>query len=204
MKMCVLTRVIQYSCGIYSFVKFPPAKLFTLDIMYWCCIVGLGPPAGIQLSTGRMLIPSYHTNAFKGDGCVSKGHTLYSDDHGLTWRIGSSSFGEPFMSNECQAVELDNGDVMIAARTISTHRIQIVSHDGGLTFDNPTVVPKEYLQQTIEGCEGSVVSYLSYVYLLLVCWYFTIFRFPYEFVICANRLAIPLQGFYTSLTQTTI
>lgn len=62
------------------------------------------------------------------------------------------------MSNECQAVELSNGDVMIAARTISTHRIQIVSHDGGLTFDTATVVPSEYLQQTIEGCEGSIVS----------------------------------------------
>ena len=125
-----------------------------LDGWKW---VGLGPPGGIQLSSGRLLIPSYHTNKFKGDGCVSKGHTLISDDHGATWSIGSSSFGEPFMANECQAVELANGNILIAARTISTYRIQIISSDGGITFQAPTVVPHDYLQQTIEGCEGSIV-----------------------------------------------
>ena len=119
--------------------------------------VGLGPPAGLMLSSGRLLIPSYHTNVWKGDGCASRGHTLYSDDHGLTWSIGSEEFGAPYLSNECQAVELDDGSVLINARVVSTHRIQVVSTDGGLTFGEPYVV--EDLVEPLEGCEGSIVRY---------------------------------------------
>ncbi len=119
--------------------------------------VGLGPPAGLRLSTGRLLIPGYHTTKWKGDGCASRGHTLYSDDNGLTWQIGSSEFGAPYLSNECQAVELSNGTVLINARTLLTHRIQVVSHDGGVTFDEPYIVPD--LVEPIEGCEGSLIRY---------------------------------------------
>ena len=119
--------------------------------------VGVGPPAGLLLSTGRMLIPGYHTVKWKGDGCASRGHTLYSDDNGLTWQIGSADFGAPYLSNECQAVELANGTVLINARTVSTHRIQIISHDGGITFEEPYIV--DGLVEPIEGCEGSLVRY---------------------------------------------
>lgn len=117
--------------------------------------VGLGPPAGLQLSTGRMLIPSYHTTKYKGDGEISKGHTLYSDDNGATWHIGSPEFGAPYLSNECQAVELQNGSVLINARTLTPHRIQVLSHDGGLTFDSPVRMENPY--ETVEGCEASMV-----------------------------------------------
>jgi sialidase-1 len=123
-----------------------------LDDWKW---VGLGPPAGLQLSTGRMLVPSYHTSLYKGDGEVSKGHTVYSDDSGATWHIGSAEFGAPYLSNECQAVELQNGSVLINARTLLTHRIQVMSHDGGLTFGPP--VRMATLVEPLEGCEGSTV-----------------------------------------------
>jgi sialidase-1 len=119
--------------------------------------VGLGPPAGLLLSSGRMLIPSYHTVKWKGDGCASRGHTLFSDDHGLTWSIGSPEFGAPYLANECQAVELSNGTVLINSRTVSTHRVQTMSHDGGLTFGEPVIV--DGLVEPIEGCEGSFFRY---------------------------------------------
>ena len=118
--------------------------------------VGLGPPAGLQLTNGRLVIPSYHTTLWKGDGCASRGHTLISDDHGQNWRIGSSNFGEPFFSNECQAVELRNGSLLINARVVSAHRLQVISNDGGETFEEPYIVPD--LVETIEGCEGSIVK----------------------------------------------
>jgi sialidase-1 len=121
--------------------------------------VGLGPPAGLQLSTGRLLIPGYHTSLIKGDGELSKGHTLYSDDAGASWNIGSSDFGGPYLSNECQAVELSNGSVLINARTLTTHRIQVLSHDGGLTFDAPRRM--ETLVEPFEGSEGSIVRHAA-------------------------------------------
>jgi sialidase-1 len=118
--------------------------------------VGLGPPAGLQLSSGRMVIPGYHTTLWKGDGCASKGHTLVSDDHGESWRIGSETFGGSFLANECQAVELRNGSLLVNARVVSAHRIQVISHDGGITFEPGYIVPD--LVETIEGCEGSIVK----------------------------------------------
>jgi sialidase-1 len=117
--------------------------------------VGLGPPAGIQLSSGRLLIPGYHTTLIKGDGELSVGHTLYSDNGGQDWAIGAAEFGGPYLSNECQAVELKDGSVMINARTLVSRRLQVVSRDGGLTFGEPYIV--EGLTEPIEGCEGSLV-----------------------------------------------
>lgn len=130
-----------------------PMPQLVLEDWKW---IGVGPPAGLQLSSGRLLLPGYHTTLWKGDGCASKGHTIYSDDHGVTWSIGSYSFGEPYLSNECQAVQLKNGSVLVNARVVSAHRIQVVSDDGGLTFNDAYIVPPP-LQETIEGVQGSLI-----------------------------------------------
>eukprot|EP01031_Cornospumella_fuschlensis_P025205 gene25205-30446_t len=127
------------------------APHLTLPDWKW---VGLGPPGGLQLSTGRLLIPGYHTTLVKGDGLISKGHTLLSDDGGETWAIGSSEFGAPYLSNECQAVELGDGSVLVNARTLTNHRMQTISHDGGVTFSAPVLA--DSLIQPLEGCEGSL------------------------------------------------
>ena len=45
--------------------------------------VGLGPPGGLLLQSGRIVIPGYHTELLPpkvDDGLLSKGHTLLSDD----------------------------------------------------------------------------------------------------------------------------
>jgi hypothetical protein len=52
--------------------------------------VGTGPPAGIQLSSGRLLIPAYHSSTPDDDGEFSTGHTMYSDDRGQTWKLGGT------------------------------------------------------------------------------------------------------------------
>ena len=45
--------------------------------------------------------------------------------------------------------------MLINARTLTPRRIQIVSHDGGFTFDQPYI--PEGLTESIEGCEGSTI-----------------------------------------------
>ena len=117
--------------------------------------VGVGPPGSIQLESGRLLVPGYHTTLYKGDGLLSYGHTLYSDDGGDTWAIGSAEFGAPYLSNECQAVQLANSSVLINARTVTNRRIQVISNDGGVTFGAPVEVLG--LTEPLEGCEGSIV-----------------------------------------------
>lgn len=123
--------------------------------------IGLGPPAGLQLASGRLLIPGYHSD-FWPDNSTSlgsgftKGHTLISDDDGETWEIGCRRFGEPYFANEDQAVQLADGRVVINSRTLSDHRALSYSSDEGETFDQVLQAPS--LHQTFQGCEGSFIN----------------------------------------------
>ena len=71
-----------------------------------------GPGAGIQLQRGmhkgRLNIPCDHTRLPDGGAKTHHSHILYSDDHGETWQIGAQT---DHGLNECEAVELENGDV---------------------------------------------------------------------------------------------
>lgn len=46
---------------------------------------GTGPGHGLQLASGRLLIPCYHSVAGTK---VYRSHSVFSDDHGATWRLG--------------------------------------------------------------------------------------------------------------------
>ena len=99
-----------------------------------------GPGAGIQLQRGkhkgRLIIPCDHTRLAEGDPKTHHSHILYSDDHGETWQIGAQT-GHGL--NECEAVELENGDVMLNSRNYGVdefHRGVSISKDGGQTFSS--------------------------------------------------------------------
>ena len=73
-----------------------------------------GPTHGIQLRSGRLLVPCNHQigrNFVPKDPNLS--HVIFSDDHGMTWRIGGSV---AVRTNECVAVELEDGGVYINCR----------------------------------------------------------------------------------------
>ena len=138
--------------------------------------VGVGPPAGVQLSSGRLLVPGYHSTFWPapdssslGSG-LTKGHVILSDDGGVTWRVGADDFGYRNISsskgntssrglfiNECQAAELPNGRVVVNSRTFNDKRAVSFSDDGGDSFPDPPVWA-EGLAETYQGCEGSTVS----------------------------------------------
>jgi sialidase-1 len=99
-----------------------------------------GPGAGIQLQRGkhkdRLIIPCDHTRFPEGGAKTHHSHILYSDDHGETWHIGAQT-GHGL--NECEAVELENGDVMLYSRNHGVdefHRGVSISEDGGQTFSS--------------------------------------------------------------------
>ena len=90
-----------------------------------------GPGVGIQLRTGRLLIPCDH-QVLKAPH--SRSHVIYSDDRGKTWTPGGV-VGDA--TNECQAVELADGSVMINMRSYregKSCRAVSISKDGGLTW----------------------------------------------------------------------
>ncbi|MDA0710534.1 MAG: sialidase family protein [bacterium] len=94
-----------------------------------------GPGHGIQLQSGRLLIPCDHMVGVhfdrKRDSYHS--HVIYSDDHGQSWHIGGQVQDG---TNECQAAELSDGRVYINCRNYvgDKRRASAVSRDGGNTF----------------------------------------------------------------------
>ncbi len=123
----------------------------------WCAT---GPGVGIQLQQGpwkgRLLIPCDHSTAASVSGQLGyNSHVILSDDHGQSWRLGGVI--SPAV-NECQAVELQDGTVMINMRNYDrsqTARAVATSTDGGATWS--TVRHDPVLVEPI--CQASFLRY---------------------------------------------
>lgn len=110
-----------------------------------------GPGVGIQLRSGRLLIPC--------DNKVAKtkarqSHFIFSDDAGTTWKLGGVVGPN---CNESQAVELADGSVLLNMRSYQANnrRLVAVSKDGGVTFSKP--VEDATLIEPV--CQASILRY---------------------------------------------
>jgi sialidase-1 len=118
--------------------------------------IGTGPPGGMQLMSGRLVVPSYHSYVNNTDGTITRSHLMINDDplgSAAGWRIGGVAPGI-FWTNECQAVELEPNHILVAARGFLWSRLQIESFDGGETLQEPYYIG---IPEPLEGCEGSIV-----------------------------------------------
>jgi sialidase-1 len=120
-----------------------------------------GPGVGIQLQQpphrGRLVIPCNYTvqpdmkhpEQFKWGS-----HAILSDDHGATWRLGGVVPG--FDVDECQVVELADGDLLINMRShVHGCRAAALSKDGGESWGEPW-----YDKTLIDSdCQGSILCY---------------------------------------------
>ncbi|XP_014898375.1 sialidase-4 [Poecilia latipinna] len=125
----------------------------------------LGPGHGIQLKSGRLLIPAYayHIDCREcfGHLCLTtpRAFCFHSDTHGRSWR-----FGEPIPapeSVECQMVSVDEEDgsnvLYCNARSPLGYRVQALSLDDGAVFQEGQLV--QSLVEPRNGCHGSVVGF---------------------------------------------
>jgi len=91
-----------------------------------------GPGVGIQLTSGRLVVPCDH--AVAGTKAMES-HVLYSDDHGKTWRLGGSAGPA---TNECQVIERTDGMLLLNMRNYDPKhpnvRAVAASADGGLSW----------------------------------------------------------------------
>lgn len=106
-------------------------------------VLATGPGHGIQLRSGRLLVPVWLSLGTAGNGHhPSVTATIYSDDHGKTWHRGdiavanTPEFPDP---NESAAVELADGTVMLNVRTEAkeNRRTVVMSKDGATHWSEP-------------------------------------------------------------------
>lgn len=112
-----------------------------------------GPTHGIQLSTGRLLIPCDHREGSSRD-VPMRSHVIYSDDHGHTWKLGGV-LGEK--TDECVAVETMDGSIYLNMRSYrgAHRRAYAWSQDGGETWSEVQLDPT--LVEPV--CQGSIVRF---------------------------------------------
>jgi len=85
-----------------------------------------GPGGAIQTAKGRLIVPIW--------GYSWRNLTIYSDDHGRTWRRGARVPGDQ-NGDENQLVELSDGRILMDFRQgKGPHRYLSVSDDGGATW----------------------------------------------------------------------
>lgn len=93
-----------------------------------------GPGAGIQLRSGRLVVPCDHVEA----GTRRRGsHIIFSDDRGATWRLGGSTGPE---ADECEVVERTDGSLLLNIRNYNRKlpcRTTSISPDGGISWSAP-------------------------------------------------------------------
>ncbi len=109
-----------------------------------------GPGVGIQLTSGRLLIPC---DSKSDGGKVRESHVIFSDDAGKSWKLGGVVGPN---CNESQAVELADGSVMLNMRSYQANnrRFVAVSKDGGETFTKPAE-DKELIEPV---CQASILQ----------------------------------------------
>jgi len=118
-----------------------------------------GPCHGIQLKSGRLVIPCDHI-VFKDGNRHSDpyhSHVIYSDDHGQTWQIGGSTDEG---TNESTVLETIDGWLCLNCRNrhgwgIGNYRAVAWSNDNGETFS--PIVHDAALPEPI--CQASICRF---------------------------------------------
>lgn len=114
-----------------------------------------GPGHGIQLQSGRLLIPCDHMIGVHMDRKRDPyhSHVIYSDDHGQSWQMGGSVQNG---TNECEVAEFQDGTVYINCRNYvgDKRRASALSRDGGEKFEE--FKWEEALVEPI--CQASVIA----------------------------------------------
>lgn len=106
---------------------------------------GPGPGHGIQLDSGRLLLTVSHRTIITGVPTSERNYgasTMYSDDHGRTWRSGGAvPMGPDYPTvGEARLVQRADGTILMNCRAGSGSnwsRSVSVSEDGGLTWSVP-------------------------------------------------------------------
>jgi sialidase-1 len=117
---------------------------------------GTGPGHGIQTANGRLVIPCW-ADTKPRLGAIQLSYSFYSDDRGMTWKVGTPLDADA--SDECEVVELEDGRLYMNARSRQgkKKRAFSFSKDGGQTWS-----PVKYDPRLPErSCQGSLARFTN-------------------------------------------
>ncbi len=125
-------------------------------------VIATGPGHGIQLTSGRLVVPIWLAYGKVGDHAPSAAATLYSDDHGQSWQAGDIAVpneGELGNPNETTIAELSDGRAMLVSRNVSkpNRKLITISPDGARQWSRPAF--HDSLWEPI--CMASILSHPS-------------------------------------------
>ena len=114
--------------------------------------VGTGPGHGIQLRSGRLLIPCW-ADFTSRLGEIQFSYVFYSDDRGASWKLGQPL--ERNASDECEVVELMDGTLYMNMRSRlgKKRRAYARSKDGGESWTSV----RYHANLPEPSCQGSLV-----------------------------------------------
>ena len=125
-------------------------------------VIATGPGHGLQLKSGRLVVPIWLAYGKTGDHKPSAAATIFSDDHGRTWKAGDialpneGAFGDP---NETMITTLSDGRVLLVARSVSkaNRKLITMSADGATGWSTPKF--HEQLWEPV--CMASIIAHPS-------------------------------------------
>ncbi|MBL9212975.1 MAG: exo-alpha-sialidase, partial [Opitutaceae bacterium] len=123
-------------------------------------VIATGPCHGIQLRSGRLVVPVWLAKAEGGAHGHAVVATLFSDDHGATWQRGEIAVPNTAVTpgvSEATVAQLGDGRVMLLARNHApSHRkVVVFSRDGATGWSRPEFAAA--LPEPI--CQASLFSY---------------------------------------------
>ena len=125
-------------------------------------VIATGPGHGIQLQSGRLVVPIWLAYGKIGEHKPSAAATIYSDDHGNTWLAGEiavpneGAFGDP---NETMIATLSDGRVLLVTRSVSkpNRKLITISPNGASDWSDPAF--HDSLWEPI--CMASIIQHPS-------------------------------------------
>lgn len=124
------------------------ATLDTFKAVYPWVVLAPGPGHGIQMTNGRLVVPFWLSDGSSNPNAKRRSHrpsivvSVYSDDHGRTWKAGEVAVPDndvTVIPNETSVVQLADGRVLFNSRNESMNyrRLFTTSADGATGWSKP-------------------------------------------------------------------
>jgi Neuraminidase (sialidase) len=123
-------------------------------------VIATGPCHGLQLRSGRLVVPVWLAKAEGGAHGKAVVATLFSDDRGTTWQRGDIAVPNTAVTpgvSEATVAQLGDGRVMLLARNHApSHRkVVVFSRDGATGWTRPEfaeALPEPICQASLFSC----------------------------------------------------